>query len=99
MAGTEKPNGGNKGRHKGRDYTMDCYKYGDPVRNLWAAVMLRAVVDLRENKDLTKRARWFFTSPQSRFEWICKSLELDMEAIRNKMLQRPRLTLKMMEAK
>lgn len=69
---------------------------GDPIRNLWAAVIETALEDLkRVTKTFKGRAsgakraevRWsmnFFTSENSTLPWICTALGLDIEAIRAK---------------
>lgn len=73
---------------------VDHNLYGDPIRNLWAAVILTALDDLKIrfeqnpkwssgiNRQLNRRqAIWFFSRPEdSSLSWICKKLNLDLQA-------------------
>ncbi len=65
---------------------------GDPIRNLWAAVIMTALDDLRIKQETAprwssgisrqldrKRAIWFFSCPhESSLSWICEKLQLDL---------------------
>ena len=69
---------------------------GDPIRNLWAAVIETAFDDLKRATQTFKgrasgakkaEVRWsmnFFTSENSTLPWICSALGLDIETIRAK---------------
>jgi hypothetical protein len=73
---------------------VDCNQAGDPIRNLWAAVILTAFDDLKIpyesnpfwssqiNRQINRRqAIWFFSNPQdSTLDWICQKLNIDLEA-------------------
>lgn len=80
-----------------RDMVRDGERMeGDPIRNLWAAVIETALEDLkratqtfkgRESGTKEAEVRWsmnFFTSENSTLPWICTALGLDIEAIRAK---------------
>lgn len=73
---------------------VDCNQIGDPIRNLWSAVILTALDDLRiafnnnprwssgnERQVNRKKAIWFFSYPnQSSLAWICQKLNLDLQS-------------------
>jgi hypothetical protein len=67
---------------------------GDPIRNLWAAVIMTALDDLKIGYDANpkwssgisrqldrKKAIWFFSEPyESSLSWICEKLNIDLIA-------------------
>ena len=95
---------------------IDYFETGDPIRNLWCAVIQEALNPIvgrnthfartcqkrknfsekrnyilmkqrecnqRINKLVADHAKWFFTSDNSRFEWICQQLGFSSNAIRS----------------
>lgn len=83
-------------RFKGSNMQIEDYIEGDPVRNLWSAVIKRAWDDLRVKSNYSYRrgkqlknlnrgsAINFFRSPNSTLPWICKALGFDIVEIREK---------------
>lgn len=76
---------------------VDYHLKGDPVRNLWSAVILNALDDLKikyEEKPKwssgisrqldRQKAIWFFSNPhESSLSWICGKLQIPlMDTIR-----------------
>ena len=73
---------------------VDCNQNGDPIRNLWAAVILTALDDLKIHYDSNpkwssqinrqidrRQAIWFFSYPnQSTLGWICEKLQIDLQS-------------------
>jgi hypothetical protein len=74
---------------------VDYNLYGDPIRNLWAAVIMTALDDLKIQYDPApkysggkqrqierRRARHFFRRPyDSNLSWICFHLGIDLDNI------------------
>jgi len=74
---------------------VDYNLYGDPIRNLWAAVIMTALDDLKIQYDPAPkysggrqrqierlRARHFFRRPyDSNLAWICFHLGLDLDRV------------------
>jgi vancomycin resistance protein YoaR len=60
-------------------------------RELWAAVLTRALDDLAESKkQIARNARAWFFSPSrdiASFNWVCHHLELDPSAVRRELTQ------------
>ena len=74
---------------------VDHNLYGDPIRNLWAAVITTALDDLkihfnqapkysggRQRQIELRRARHFFRRPyDSNLAWVCFHLGMDLERV------------------
>lgn len=58
------------------------YGTGDPVRNLWSQVINNAL-----ERPYSHQAQWFFTSKESRFEWICFQLGYSADDLRKRILK------------
>ena len=80
----------------------DFDKAGDPVRNLWAAVLRTAfesilstqrrknnVTDIvaRKRRANMEKAMWFFLSEDSSLRWICHHLDINVDRVRAKALE------------
>jgi hypothetical protein len=73
---------------------VDGNLFGNPYRNVWAAVILTALDDLKiryeqnpkwssgiERQRNRRQAIWFFNYPsQSSLSWICEKLNLDLQS-------------------
>lgn len=71
---------------------VDYHLKGDPVRNIWSAVILNAMDDLKikyeENPKWSsgisrqldrQKAIWFFSNPkESMLSWICEKLQIPL---------------------
>ena len=53
---------------------LEC---GNPTRNLWSSVMKMAIHEYRKSGN-----KWFFRSPDSNFEWICESLDINPDVVK-----------------
>lgn len=80
------------GKHKDKQ-NQEFFSSAFPEKNLWFAVIYRALEELepldknvgniRKNKQSRKEAgMWFFTSPSSRLDWICNNFGIDVAAVR-----------------
>jgi hypothetical protein len=78
--------------YRRRKEENDYYKTGNPIRNMWASVIRRALDDLKmapvvKNKRkwvIDRQSMWFFEGDTSSLPWICRALDIDVGAVRKK---------------
>lgn len=72
---------------------QDFFHSNFPERNLWFAVIYRALEEIRPVGKITKNIKkdlqrkrdpfmWFFVSPTSSLKWICNNFGIDIVAVR-----------------
>jgi len=72
---------------------METIGAPDGNRNLWAAVIMRAIDDIKsahkskKHKRFAKDALWWINTPGSGFEGVCGAIGLRADIVRNRILK------------